>query len=168
MHKTFSSTNGARCMHAYCHTRFFATLWTSPPGSSVQGISQARVLEWVAISSSRESSRPRARTHISYFAGRFFMLSHLGIPKCKRMKLDPSFTTHCCCLVTKSCPTFVTPWTVACQLPLSMGFPRQEDWSGLPFPSPGDLPDPGSNPNLLLGRWILYLRATWKHVLCCS
>ena len=35
-----------------------------------------------------------------------------------------------------------TPWTVACQAPLSMGFPRQEYWSGLPFPSPGDLLDP--------------------------
>ena len=41
---------------------------------------------------------------------------------------------------------FVTPWTVACQAPLSMGFPRQEYWSGLPFPSPGDLPDPGIKP----------------------
>ena len=41
---------------------------------------------------------------------------------------------------------FVTPWTVACQAPLSMGFPRQEYWSGLPFPSPGDLPDPGIEP----------------------
>ena len=38
--------------------------------------------------------------------------------------------------------SFVTPWTVACQAPLSMGFPRQEYWRGLPFPSPGDLPDP--------------------------
>ena len=33
--------------------------------------------------------------------------------------------------------SFVTPWTVACQVPVSMGFPRQEYWSGLPFPSPG-------------------------------
>ena len=41
---------------------------------------------------------------------------------------------------------FSTPWTVACQAPLSMGFPRQEYWSGLPFPSPGDLPDPGVKP----------------------
>ena len=39
-----------------------------------------------------------------------------------------------------------TPWNVACQAPLSTGFPRQESWSGLPFPSPGDLPDPGSEP----------------------
>ena len=40
----------------------------------------------------------------------------------------------------------VTPWTVARQAPMSMGFPRQEYWSGLPFPSPGDLPDPGFKP----------------------
>ena len=46
-------------------------------------------------------------------------------------------------LVTKSCPTLVTPWTVACQAPLSVGFSKQEYWSGLPSPSPGDLPDPG-------------------------
>ena len=41
---------------------------------------------------------------------------------------------------------FATPWTVARQAPLSMGFPRQEYWSGLPFPSPGDLPNPGIEP----------------------
>ena len=37
----------------------------------------------------------------------------------------------------------MTPWTIACQVPLSMGFSRQEYWTGLPFPSPGDLPDAG-------------------------
>ena len=41
-------------------------------------------------------------------------------------------------LVAKSCLTLATPWTVACQAPLSMGFSRQEYWSGLPFPSPGE------------------------------
>ena len=41
---------------------------------------------------------------------------------------------------------FVTPWTVARQAPLSMGFPRPEYWSGLPCPSPGDLPNPGIEP----------------------
>ena len=41
---------------------------------------------------------------------------------------------------------FVTPWTVAYQAPLSMGFSRQKYWSVLPFPSPGDLPDPGIKP----------------------
>ena len=41
---------------------------------------------------------------------------------------------------------FATPWTVGHQAPPSMGFPGQEYWSGLPFPSPGDLPDPGIEP----------------------
>ena len=50
----------------------------------------------------------------------------------------------CCCLVTKLCLTLATSWTVDCQVPLSMEFPRQEYWSGLPFPSPGDLPDAGN------------------------
>ena len=44
---------------------------------------------------------------------------------------------------------FATPRTVACQAPLSMGFCRQECWSGLPFPSPGDLADPGIKPTSL-------------------
>ena len=41
---------------------------------------------------------------------------------------------------------FATPWTVAYQAPLSMGLSRQEYWSGLPFPSPGDIPNPGIEP----------------------
>ena len=49
------------------------------------------------------------------------------------------------CLVAKSCLTLATPWTVAHQAPLSVGFPRQEYWSGLPLPSLGDL-DPGIEP----------------------
>ena len=45
---------------------------------------------------------------------------------------------------------FVTPWSVAHQAPLSMGFSRQGYWSGLPFPSPGDLPNPGIEPGSLM------------------
>ena len=52
------------------------------------------------------------------------------------------------CLVAKSCPTLAAPWNVACQAPLSMEFSRQEHWSGLPFPSPGDLPDTGDQTKL--------------------
>ena len=51
---------------------------------------------------------------------------------------------------------FETPWTVAYQAPLSMGFYRQENWSGLPFPSPGDLPDPGTEPGLPHSMHTLY------------
>ena len=52
---------------------------------------------------------------------------------------------NCCCLVAVSF-SFATTWTVAHQASLSMGFSRQEHWSGLPFPSPGDLPDPEIEP----------------------
>ena len=71
----------------------------SPPGSSVCGILQARILEWVAIS----------------FSSVNFSSSSL---------------------VAKLCLTLATPQTVACHVPLSMGFSRQEYWSGLPLPSP--------------------------------
>ena len=49
-------------------------------------------------------------------------------------------------LVAQSCPLFATPWTAAHQAPLSMRFSRQGYWSGLPFPPPGDLPNPGIEP----------------------
>ena len=52
-----------------------------------------------------------------------------------------NITNHQFSSVTQSCPTFVTPWTVALQTPLSMGFSRQEYWSRLPFPFIEDLPD---------------------------
>ena len=54
--------------------------------------------------------------------------------------------SDCVCLVAQSCLTLGTPQTVTCQAPVSMGFSRQEYWSEFPFPSPGDLPDPGIEP----------------------
>ena len=59
-------------------------------------------------------------------------------------------------LVDKLCPTLETPRTVACQAPLSMGFSRREYWNRLPFPSPGDLPNPGIKTGLGHCRQILY------------
>ena len=51
--------------------------------------------------------------------------------------------------------SFATPWMVACEAPLPIGFPRQEYWSGLPFPPPGNLPDPRIKPKspALAGRF---------------
>ena len=54
----------------------------------------------------------------------------------------PVSPVHACLVMSD----FANPWTVASQAPLSMGFSRQEYWSGLPFPSPGDLQDPGIQP----------------------
>ena len=55
---------------------------------------------------------------------------------------------HAC--VLSQVRLFATPWTVAHQAPLSMGFSRQEYWNGLPFPTPGDFPDPGIKPAVLV------------------
>ena len=60
---------------------------------------------------------------------------------------------------------FVTPWTVAHQASLSMGFSRQESWSGLPFPSPGDLPDLGIEPESpVLGDWAIGYANIWSNI----
>ena len=65
-------------------------------------------------------------------------------------KRNENIGEHCCyCLVAKLCPTLVNPWIVACQAPPSMGFPRQENWSGLPCPPPGAFPNPGIKPAFL-------------------
>ena len=56
-------------------------------------------------------------------------------------------------LVAKLYLTLSTPWIVACQAPLSLGFTRQEYWSGLPFPSPGIFSTQGSNLSILYCRW---------------
>ena len=77
-----------------------------------------------------------------------------------KYKLWDKFKQNFTCCVNHSWPQAVccvpsvvsdsaTPWTVACLTPRPMGFSRQEYWSGLLFPPPGDLPDPGSNPPLL-------------------
>ena len=103
-------------------TQLCPTLWSqdcSPLSSSVHGILQARILEWAAISFSRRSSWPRDWNHVSCTAGRFF---------------------------TTEPPGKSTLWTVACQVPLSMGISRTEYWSGLPWPPPGDFPHPGIEP----------------------
>ena len=107
----------------------------SPPGSSVHGILQARILEWVAISFSRGSSQARDRTQVSRIAGRRFNLWATREAQ-KKVKVKSLSRVQ----------LFVTPWIAAHQAPLSMGFSMQEYWSGLPFPSPGDFPDPGIKP----------------------
>jgi len=68
---------------------------------------------------------------------------------------------HCC--LFSHVWLFVTPQTVACQTPLSTGFPRQEYWSGLPFPSLGDLPNLGIEPTspALAGRYFA-TEPTWN------
>ena len=70
----------------------------------------------------------------------------------------------CVCML-RCTQLFATPWTIACQTPLYMVFSRQEYWSGLPFPAPGDLPDPGSKPASLASPTLqqtLYHCTIWE------
>ena len=99
----------------------------SPPGSPVHGNFQARILEWVAISSSRGSSQPRDWTWVS-------CLSCIGRQICHHWAAWESLSM----LLSHFSRVWlwVTPQTAAHQAPPSLGFSRQEHWSGLPFPSP--------------------------------
>ena len=78
-------------------------------------------------------------------------VTKLFIGRCNQHYFDVATPPHdpILVLVTQLCLTLVTPWTVAHQAPLSMGFSRQAYWSGLPFPSPGDLSDPAIKPRSL-------------------
>ena len=68
----------------------------------------------------------------------------------------------CVCSVPQSCPTVCHPLDCARQAPLFMGFPRQEYWSGLPFPSPGDLPEPTSLVSPALPDTFFTTSLTWE------
>ena len=141
------------------------------PGSSVHGISKARILEWVAISFTRESSQPRDWTQVSCTAGRFFTIwatakSTKSLQSCPTLcdPVDGSPPGSCVRGIlqarvlewvaiafsnalkwkvkVKSLSRvwlLATPWTAPYQAPASMGFSRQEYWSGLPLPSPTEL-----------------------------
>ena len=81
----------------------------------------------------------------------------------------------CVCVCSVMSDSFAAPWTVAHQAPLSKGFPRQEYWSGLPFPSPGDLPHAGIEPSSpmspALAGGFFTTSATWEalqHGIKCS
>ena len=114
----------------------------SPPGSSVHGISQARRLDWVAISFSRDLPHPGFKPMSPVWQVDSSPRSH---------QLSP-FLPMCVCVFVCVCYLlscvwlFATPWTAALQAPLSMGFSRQGYWSGLPFPSQEICPDPGFEP----------------------
>ena len=102
---------------------------------------QARILEWIAISFSRESPNPGSELTSPTLAGEFFTTEPINY---KYYNTHTHTHTHTHIYVWLSHVwLFATPWTVACQAPLSMGFSKQDYWGGLPCPPPGDLPDPG-------------------------
>ena len=119
----------------------------NPPGSSVHG-TFSRQLEWVVISTSRGSCRPRERKHVSCPEDGFFSIKQLCVCVCVCVHVH----AHTHTVMSDS----ATPWTVTCQAPLSMQFYRQEYWRGLSFLLQGIFPTQGLNPHLLC---LLYWQA---------
>ena len=122
----------------------------SPPDSSVHGISQARILEQVAISFSIfpfQGVKP-ASFMSPALAGRFFTTSATWEAKTLTFLIEGEMCMSAESL--QSCPTL--RYSVDCSPSgsLSMGFSRQEYWSGLPCCSPGNLPNPGTEPASLM------------------
>ena len=134
----------------------------SPPGSSVHGILQARILGWLAIPFSRASCWPRDQTWISCIAGRFFTLYELqqspmmmegaNKPRNSCSLWAQSFShvwlTHPFLTITHPCLT-LTHIMTSPPGSLFVGFTRQEYWSGFLFSPPGDLLDLGIEPACL-------------------
>ena len=111
-------------------------------------------------------SRPALKARVPFSSTWVYLsrkLQKVHGPKClfangsqmtnsSQVTLSGSSPGVCVCVHAQSlnCVSlFATPWTIVLQAPLSMGFPRQEYWSGLPFPSPGNLPDPRTEPGSL-------------------
>ena len=117
----------------------------SPPGFSVHGILQAKILERVAILFSRGFSWLRDQTWVSCTAGRFFTIWTTRETQDTILKAHKIgyIKVECACLLGLFNHVWLSAalWTVALQAPLSVGFSRQEYWSGFPCPPPGDLPD---------------------------
>ena len=97
---------------------------------------------------------PKSQTYLSNFHFHFPLRGYyriLSTIPCAIQSVLVGFIyfLHVLCLVASVMSDSATPWTVACQVPLSTEFSRQEYWSGKPFPSPGNLPTQGPNPHLL-------------------
>ena len=115
-----------KLINVWLDIRKFNSVGRSLPDSSVHRILQARILDWVAISFSRGSSLSRGWTQVSCIAGRlFYWMNHQRRPLLLLLLSRFSCVQLC-----------ATPEMAAHQAPPSLGFSRQEHWSGLPFPSP--------------------------------
>ena len=126
--------------------------------------------EWVVYPFFRASSRPRNWTRISYIAGKF-LTSWVTKEVISIYIHIYTHTRTCVCMLAKllHCVRFfVTLWTITHQAPLSVGFSRQQYWSGLPFPSPRDLPDPGMETKSLVSPWLagrfFTISAMWEYI----
>ena len=94
-----------------------------------------------------------------HLLSRIVVISGYGVTILKSIFVSCGIQKVSACMCVLSCvQLFVTPWTAAHQAPLSMGFSRQEYWSGLPLPSPGELPEPGIERSSLVSPMSKYIK----------
>ena len=134
-------------------TRSFVLLgcwnWLSRQGAESQIHAEIKLemkmsqVAWVRCTPLTQTSSCECVKHIGYIS----ILQNQVFRKCVALSVCVCFPAlDSGGLVAKSCLTLAIPWTVTHQAPLSMGFSRQEYWSGLPFPSPEGFPNPGIEP----------------------
>ena len=144
-----SSVPFSVCLHSFPASGSFPMSWFFASGGPSIGASASALVLPMNI----QGWFPLRLTGLIslLFKGLSRVLSSTTIQKHQFYGAQPSlwFHSHICSsssLVAKSCLTLATPWTIALQVPRSVGFSRQECWSGLPCPPPGDLPDTGIEP----------------------
>ena len=153
-------------LHRFSHVWLCDPRDSSPSGSPVPRILQAGTLEWVAISFSKAwkwkvqvKSLSRVRRYDTWAAVNKIInnqkLQTHRRPSGEEWTADCGPSTQWSVVVSRSVASdsSVTPWIVACQAPLSMSFSRQEYWNGLPFPPPGNLLNPGMEPESPALHW---------------
>ena len=129
----------------------FVTPW-SPPGSSARGTFQASILEWVWFPTPGDlpDAEIEPVSGVSCIGHRLFttavcgkLRNRVSVCVCVCVCVSVCVCVCVCVCVLSHVQLFATLWTVTHQTPVSVGFFRQECWNGLPFPPPGDLPEPG-------------------------
>jgi len=140
---TVGSLQPAHCKKPRATPAFLFCIFPGPPAPGA--CPQHRQLPlWTLCSTSRQSPSPSPVSNTHFFP---FLSSFQTHPSCPHLTQTRLCLFLLCMLRHVSCvQLFATLWTVARQAPLSMGFCRQEYWSGLPFSSPGDLPAPRIEP----------------------
>ena len=138
--------------------------------NSFLGVGEGHCAMWLSISSFPEQwLNPVLAVKApnpNHWTTREFPPSGILVPVFWRTNLCIYVYMHACLVAQSHVWFFVTPWSVVCQTPLSLGSSRQAYWSELPLPPPGDLPDPGIKPGLLHHRRILYHQPPGKLRLC--
>ena len=135
-----------------CIARQIVNHWTTKEGHSKFFYSSCFQVSFLSLATKRTDDRPSFQSLPMTLISAITLIIIVCLPRSReewcfvclqRLQYLPQcleFAQSLCCVWL-----FAAPWTVACQTPLSIGFPRQEYWSGLPFPSPGDLAYPGIN-----------------------